>query len=187
MIVRTVYTVYIRYFWQGFHQIYGHIRRIYTVLANPMYNPHLQNRNVKAPSCAKHQSGLVPELAWNMFPTAYSYSASGFLAQVVQEHLEFIFCLLVHRSLSLANMIHLICHSLKQSIFTCGLLPWTDCINGYLVLPSPSTVPTHLWHASISRLHKWLSCSVLPFNRAHSLVACFHWQTACVPHPLQWP
>jgi len=32
-----IYTVYIRYFWQGFYQIYGHIRCIYTVMANPMY------------------------------------------------------------------------------------------------------------------------------------------------------
>ena len=32
-----IYTVYIRYFWQGNHQIYGHIRCIYTVLANPKY------------------------------------------------------------------------------------------------------------------------------------------------------
>ena len=30
-----IYTVHIRYFWQGNRQIYGHIRRIYTVLANP--------------------------------------------------------------------------------------------------------------------------------------------------------
>jgi len=30
-------TVHIRYFWQGNHQIYGHIRCINTVLANPMY------------------------------------------------------------------------------------------------------------------------------------------------------
>jgi hypothetical protein len=29
--------VYIRYFWQGNHQIYGHIRCMYTVLANPTY------------------------------------------------------------------------------------------------------------------------------------------------------
>jgi len=29
-----IYTVYVRYFWQGKHQIYGHIRCIYTVLAN---------------------------------------------------------------------------------------------------------------------------------------------------------
>ena len=29
-----IYTVYIRYFWLGYHQIYGHIRCIYTVLAN---------------------------------------------------------------------------------------------------------------------------------------------------------
>ena len=30
------YTVFVRYFWQGNHQIYVHIRCIYTVLANPM-------------------------------------------------------------------------------------------------------------------------------------------------------
>jgi len=30
-------TVFIRYFWQGNHQIYDHIRCIYTVLANPIY------------------------------------------------------------------------------------------------------------------------------------------------------
>ena len=32
-----IYTVYIRSFWQGNHQVYGHIRCIYTVLANPTY------------------------------------------------------------------------------------------------------------------------------------------------------
>jgi hypothetical protein len=35
-----IYTVYIRYFLQGIHQIYGHIRWIYTVLANPIRNVH---------------------------------------------------------------------------------------------------------------------------------------------------
>ena len=34
-----MYMVYIRYFWQGNHQIYGHIRCIYTVLANPRHLP----------------------------------------------------------------------------------------------------------------------------------------------------
>jgi len=29
------YTVYIRYFWQETHHTYGHIRCVYTVLANP--------------------------------------------------------------------------------------------------------------------------------------------------------
>jgi len=33
-----IYMVYIRYFWQGNHQIYGHIRCIYTVLANPTHS-----------------------------------------------------------------------------------------------------------------------------------------------------
>ena len=32
-----IYTVYIWYFWQGNHQIYGYIRCIYTVLANPSH------------------------------------------------------------------------------------------------------------------------------------------------------
>jgi hypothetical protein len=31
------YTVYVRYFWQGNHQIYGHIRCTYTVLAKPTF------------------------------------------------------------------------------------------------------------------------------------------------------
>ena len=35
-----IYTVCIRYFWQGFHHIYGHIRCIYTVLANPTNTTH---------------------------------------------------------------------------------------------------------------------------------------------------
>ena len=30
-----IYMVYIRYFWQRNHHIYGHVRCIYTVLANP--------------------------------------------------------------------------------------------------------------------------------------------------------
>jgi hypothetical protein len=32
-----IYTVYIRFVWQGNHQIHGHIQCIYTVLANPIY------------------------------------------------------------------------------------------------------------------------------------------------------
>jgi hypothetical protein len=32
-----IYTVFVRYFWQGNHQIYGHIQCIYTILANPTY------------------------------------------------------------------------------------------------------------------------------------------------------
>jgi len=31
------HTVCVRYFWQGYHQIYGHTRCAYTVLANPIY------------------------------------------------------------------------------------------------------------------------------------------------------
>jgi len=30
----NIYTVYMRYFWKGNHHTYGHVRCIYTVLAN---------------------------------------------------------------------------------------------------------------------------------------------------------
>ena len=36
-----MYTVYIRCFWQASPEIYGHIRCIYTVLANPIYTPYI--------------------------------------------------------------------------------------------------------------------------------------------------
>ena len=41
-----IYMVYLRYFWQGNYQIYGHIRCIYTVLANPAYMCVCGSRNV---------------------------------------------------------------------------------------------------------------------------------------------
>jgi len=45
-----IYTVY---FWQGNHRIYGHIRCIYTVLANPKDVPSvIKRRAVQCPDCA---------------------------------------------------------------------------------------------------------------------------------------
>ena len=56
-----IYTVHIRYFWQGNHQIYGHIRCIYTVLANPtlhtvdklhlLADPDTTSAHARARSC----------------------------------------------------------------------------------------------------------------------------------------
>ena len=47
-----MYTVYIRSFWQGNHHIYGgHIRCIYTVLANPTYYPKLMERFTSLGKC----------------------------------------------------------------------------------------------------------------------------------------
>jgi len=45
-----IYTVHIRYFWQGNHQIYGHIRCIYTVLANPTHVHVHQQRFIRMSS-----------------------------------------------------------------------------------------------------------------------------------------
>ena len=36
-------TIHIRYFWQGDRQIYGHIRCVYTVLANPIHGPYVHH------------------------------------------------------------------------------------------------------------------------------------------------
>jgi hypothetical protein len=63
-----IYTVYIRCYWQGNHQMYGHIRCIYTVLAN---TPPL-------PSCAARcerssSSGFPPRLN----PTQIHISAAA--------------------------------------------------------------------------------------------------------------
>ena len=43
-----VHTAYTQYFWQGNHQIYGHIRCIYTILANPSHLPHV---HLWSPGC----------------------------------------------------------------------------------------------------------------------------------------
>ena len=42
----TYISVYIRYFLQGSHQIYGRIQRIHTVLANPMTHEALLNHTL---------------------------------------------------------------------------------------------------------------------------------------------
>jgi len=54
-----IYTVNIRYFWQGNHQIYGHIRCIYTVLANPIYDCKIKEMThlVQAVSCVLKACG----------------------------------------------------------------------------------------------------------------------------------
>jgi hypothetical protein len=46
-----IYTVYIWYFWQGIHQIHGHIRCIYTVLANP-------KNTARVPATKKNTAGV---------------------------------------------------------------------------------------------------------------------------------
>ena len=48
--------MYIRYFWQGNHRIYGHIRCIYTVLANPTYVLKFCTTNVATPHCTSSTS-----------------------------------------------------------------------------------------------------------------------------------
>ena len=49
--------MYVRYFWQGNHQIYGHIRGVYTVLANP-------TELMKVEACENDLDGTVVDLGW---------------------------------------------------------------------------------------------------------------------------
>jgi hypothetical protein len=55
-----IYTVYIQYFLQGFHQIYGHIRCIYTVLANPNYKYNIMMLGRKF----RVAGGHAPQNGW---------------------------------------------------------------------------------------------------------------------------
>ena len=52
-IYKYIYTIYIRYFWQGHHHICSHIRCIYKVLANPTCHicevDHLVPDNLSSP------------------------------------------------------------------------------------------------------------------------------------------
>ena len=62
-----IYTMYIRYFWQGNHHTYGHIRCVYTVLANPRQgasSKSCQSRDTISfsASCLKIQPILDPHL-----------------------------------------------------------------------------------------------------------------------------
>jgi len=62
-----IYTVCIRYFWQGIHHIYGHIRCIYTVLANPTHNQwltHGTDRYQPAHSCQRACGGTMEVTQW---------------------------------------------------------------------------------------------------------------------------
>jgi hypothetical protein len=64
-----IYTVFIRYSWQEYHQIYDHIRCIYTVLANPKIcippPPH-PHPHIDIPT-AKH----IPRVGQNRIYTPY--------------------------------------------------------------------------------------------------------------------
>jgi hypothetical protein len=62
-----IYTVYIRYFWQGNHQIYGHIRCIYTVLANPMHVPYTSSATL--PSLFTAASASDPKKSTRYVPS----------------------------------------------------------------------------------------------------------------------
>ena len=57
-----IFTVYIRYFWQGKHQIYGLIGCVYTVLANPMHE-----------TCLCLRVCFLAPSAHPMFTGAYKY------------------------------------------------------------------------------------------------------------------
>jgi hypothetical protein len=76
-----IYTVYIRYFWQENHQIYGHIRCIYTVLANPEH-VYYKATDIYLSSSTSNSSNalLVPMvcLAWSYKPGGqWSASVGG--------------------------------------------------------------------------------------------------------------
>jgi hypothetical protein len=57
-----VYTVYIRFFWLGNHQIYGVYIRVYTVLANPTFEGNKQKTCMKCEGIKKLLSSVCVSL-----------------------------------------------------------------------------------------------------------------------------
>jgi hypothetical protein len=73
-----MYTVYIRYFWQGNYQIYGHIRCIYTVLANPS-NSLCATTGVCEIHCIHNHWRSMRLLVIHTCLTVYAFSSDTFV------------------------------------------------------------------------------------------------------------
>jgi hypothetical protein len=81
-----IYTVYIQYFWQGDHQIYGHIRCIYTVLANPSFISHALAQNRNKHLYGPPQPSMIPHTQSN---NPSRCTTSSFLTRVGQSHMVY--------------------------------------------------------------------------------------------------
>jgi hypothetical protein len=92
-LARTIYVRcrYLRYFWQGNHQIYGHIRCIHTVLANPTHGcdsivPPLTNMLSALNLLDICNEVLVGHMQWSrrftIAPTLCENEWAGMLLQV---------------------------------------------------------------------------------------------------------
>jgi hypothetical protein len=93
-----VFMVYVRYFWQGNHQIYGHIQCTYTVQANPTCSSLQVCTNLLMPATkgAAFQGAWLPKTATfglKRFQT-FSAAAAGSLSQIRTRVCSFqlIFC-----------------------------------------------------------------------------------------------
>jgi hypothetical protein len=62
-LARTIYTVYLRYYWQEKHQIYGRIRFKCAVLANPDHSSSIP-ADLKAPR--PHAGDMCGATSWQV-------------------------------------------------------------------------------------------------------------------------
>jgi hypothetical protein len=69
-----IYKVYLRYIWQGYHQVYGHIRCIYTVPANLMNE--FMNSSPLQPTFSNRDSRLgAPAPLWPSVSTTSCWTS----------------------------------------------------------------------------------------------------------------
>jgi len=140
-----IYTVYIRYFWQGNHQMYGYIRCIYTVLANPMHHTYPHPHVPQFRACDKFDCFVV---AWekqlhgvglattvyirHIWPYIWSFFCQKYPINTFPTHVEEHDNSFAHRRFTIEDLvicwvcIHLICEELPHT-FLCWVFLLSFC------------------------------------------------------------
>jgi len=88
-LARNIYAVCIRYFWQGNHQIYGHIRCIYTDLANPNYTLYAETELGNASSAEKFYISEVAQFPVQASLITPAFSNAQMQTMQLKRHVRF--------------------------------------------------------------------------------------------------
>jgi hypothetical protein len=131
-----IYTVYIRYFWQGNHQMYGRIRCIYTVLANPAHSLKQITTNYNKTALLANPTHAHSWHPWDkpvlsvpvkypqIYPSSCHHLSPSSSSIIICHHLSSTFTIHHHLPPSIIIFHHLsssftICHHLSSPVVIC--------------------------------------------------------------------